>query len=61
MMNRDQWNGGLKQLKGASKKYWGKLTGDIILETMGELERLLGVFQRQYGHLKAREIIYAAG
>jgi uncharacterized protein YjbJ (UPF0337 family) len=42
MMNRDQWNGGLKQLKGASKKYWGKLTGDIILETMGELERLLG-------------------
>jgi Uncharacterized protein conserved in bacteria len=54
-MNRDQWNGGLKQLKGASKKYWGKLTGDIILETMGELERLLGVFQRQYGHLKARE------
>jgi uncharacterized protein YjbJ (UPF0337 family) len=56
MMNRDQWNGGLKQLKGASKKYWGKLTGDIILETMGELERLLGVFQRQYGHLKAREL-----
>ena len=54
-MNRDQWNGGLKQLKGASKKYWGKLTGDIILETMGELERLLGVFQRQYGCLKARE------
>lgn len=55
-MNRDQWNGGLKQLKGAFKKYWGKLTGDILLETMGELERLLGVFQRQYGHLKAREL-----
>ena len=25
-----------------------------MLETLGELERLLGVFQRQYGHLKAR-------
>lgn len=55
-MNHDQWNGGLKQLKGLLKKHWGKWTGDSLLETMGELERLLGVFQRQYGHLKAREL-----
>jgi uncharacterized protein YjbJ (UPF0337 family) len=55
MMNRDQWNGRLKQLKGALKKQWGTLTGNTVLETMGELERLLGVFQRQYGHLKDRE------
>jgi uncharacterized protein YjbJ (UPF0337 family) len=55
-MNRDQWHGGLKQLKGALKKRWGRRwTGDTVLQTMGELERLLGVFQRQYGHLKARE------
>jgi len=52
-MNRNQWTDGLKQLKGASKKHWGKWSGDILLETMGEL---LGVFQQQYGHLKAREL-----
>lgn len=54
-MNRDQWHGGLKQLKGALKKRWGRWTGNTVLETMGELERLFGVFQRQYGHSKARE------
>lgn len=55
MMNKDQWRGGLKQLQGALKKRWGRWTGDTVLETTGEIERLLGVFQRQYGHLKARE------
>lgn len=54
-MNRDQWNGTLKQLKGFFKKRWGRLRGDSLLETMGEVERLFGVFQRQYGSFKARE------
>ncbi|HKN86015.1 MAG TPA: hypothetical protein VJV04_04080 [Nitrospiraceae bacterium] len=55
-MNQDQWNGGMKELKGILKKRWGKLTRNSLLEAMGELERLLGVFQRQYGYLKAREL-----
>ena len=55
IMNRDQWRGALKQVRGAMKKRWGRLTGNSLLETMGELERLLGVFQRQYGRLRSQE------
>jgi uncharacterized protein YjbJ (UPF0337 family) len=54
-MNRDQWRGALKQVRGSMKKQWGRLTGNSLLETMGELERLLGVFQRQYGHLRSQQ------
>lgn len=54
-MNRDQWYGGMIQLKGVLQKRWGRWTGNTVLETMGELERLLGAFQRQYGSLQARE------
>jgi hypothetical protein len=46
MMNRDQWNGGLKRLKGRPRSTGRNGEGDIILETMGALERLLGMVQR---------------
>jgi hypothetical protein len=45
-MNRDQWNGGLKRLKGRPRSTGRNGEGDIILETMGALERLLGMVQR---------------
>jgi uncharacterized protein YjbJ (UPF0337 family) len=51
-MNRDQVQGRWRQLKGRAKKWWGRTTGDDLLQVFGELERLIGVFQQQYGDQK---------
>jgi uncharacterized protein YjbJ (UPF0337 family) len=53
-MNRDQFKGRCKQIKGVLKNRWGKLRGDGLVEHMGELERLLGVFQEEYGNSQAK-------
>ena len=53
-MNHDQFKGRCKQIKGVLKSRWGKLRGDALVENMGELERLLGVFQEQYGNSQAK-------
>jgi uncharacterized protein YjbJ (UPF0337 family) len=53
-MNRDQFRGRYKQIKGVLKNRWGKFRGDELAENMGELERLLGVFQEQCGNSQAK-------
>ena len=53
-MNRDQFSGRCKQIKGVLKNRWGKFRGDAVAQNMGELERLLGVFQSQCGDSEAR-------
>jgi uncharacterized protein YjbJ (UPF0337 family) len=53
-MNHDQFKGRCKQIKGELKYRWGTLRGDALVENMGELERLLGVFQEQYGNSQAK-------
>jgi len=53
-MNRDQFTGRCKQIKGALMHRWGKLRGDALTQNMGELERLLGIFQEQCGNFQAK-------
>ena len=46
------WNrvaGNWKQLKGAVKQKWGKLTDDDLTEIDGQRERLEGAIQERYG------------
>ena len=46
------WNrvaGNWKQLKGAVKQKWGKLTDDDLTEIDGRREKLEGVIQERYG------------
>ncbi len=48
-MNRDQWEGKWKQLRGHVKKEWGKLTDDDLDRAQGNMDILIGKIQEKYG------------
>lgn len=48
-MNWDQVEGNWKQMKGAIKERWGKLTDDDITVANGKAEALCGRLQERYG------------
>jgi len=48
-MNSDQLAGKWKQLKGAAKQKWGKLTDDDLDIIDGQQETLIGILQERYG------------
>jgi uncharacterized protein YjbJ (UPF0337 family) len=48
-MNWDQVEGNWKQVKGAIKAQWGRLTDDELDEINGEREKLIGKIQERYG------------
>jgi len=51
-MNTDQMAGKWKQMKGAVKSKWGKLTDDDLDVINGEREKLVGRIQERYGIAK---------
>ena len=58
-MNSDQLEGKWRQLKGAVKEKWGKLTDDDLDVIAGKQDQLLGKIQERYGLTKeeaARQI-----
>ncbi|HEX8814144.1 MAG TPA: CsbD family protein [Terriglobales bacterium] len=48
-MNSDQMQGKWKQMKGAVKERWGKLTDDDLDVINGQSEQLIGKIQERYG------------
>jgi len=48
-MNSDQMKGKWKQMKGAVKERWGKLTDDDLDVIDGQSEQLVGRIQERYG------------
>lgn len=48
-MNWDQVEGNWKQLKGAAKAKWGKLTDDDLTVAEGNIEAFAGRLQERYG------------
>jgi len=48
-MNKDTAKGDWKQLSGAIKHTWGKLTDDDLLRARGDGEYLVGKLQEYYG------------
>lgn len=48
-MNSDQIQGNWKQLKGAVKQQWGKLTDDDLAVIEGNVDELAGRIQERYG------------
>ena len=48
-MNWDRVEGNWKQVKGAVKQQWGKLTDDDLTQINGSQERLEGMIQERYG------------
>lgn len=51
-MNWDQIEGNWKQVKGAVKERWGKLTDDDLTIAEGKMESFRGRLQERYGITK---------
>jgi uncharacterized protein YjbJ (UPF0337 family) len=48
-MNSDQLKGKWKQLKGAAKERWGKLTDEDLTAVNGQSDQIVGKIQERYG------------
>ena len=53
-MNWDQAAGKWKQMQGAVKERWGKLTDDDLTVIGGNRDKLLGKIQERYGITKEK-------
>ena len=51
-MNSDEFQGKWKQLKGAARQQFGKLTDDDVEMIAGQRERLIGKLQERYGYMR---------
>jgi len=51
-MNTEQISGKWKQMKGAAKQQWGKLTDDDLEVIAGKKDALAGKLQERYGMAK---------
>jgi uncharacterized protein YjbJ (UPF0337 family) len=52
LMNEDRMEGKWKQMKGALKSRWGKLTDDDLDVIEGQKDQLVGKVQERYGIAK---------
>jgi uncharacterized protein YjbJ (UPF0337 family) len=48
-MNQDFLKGKWTEVKGEIQKTWGKLTGDELEKTKGDLKAIAGLVQQRYG------------
>ncbi len=53
-MNKEQFEGNWKQLKGKIKEKWGKFTNDDITRINGKYDQFLGALQKKYGYNKEK-------
>lgn len=53
-MNRDRFEGRVREIVGALEQGWGRVIGDQTLEFRGERARWLGRMQVGYGMLRDR-------
>ncbi len=49
-MNNDTLQGKWKQLRGAAKVWWGRLTDDDLDQVAGQKDKLVGFLQERYGY-----------
>lgn len=53
-MNKDEFEGNWKQLRGQVKEWWGKPTDDDLERVGGQFDQLIGVVQEKYGYTRER-------
>lgn len=51
-MNEQMIKGKWKEIKGEIQKTWGKITGDEIEQTQGNMKSISGLIQQKYGMAK---------
>ena len=52
-MNKDEFEGKWKQMRGQVKEWWGKLTDDDLDKAAGKSDQLVGLLQEKYGYTRA--------
>jgi len=53
-MNKDEFEGKWKQMRGQAREWWGKLTDDDLDKVAGKFEKFIGVLQEKYGYTRER-------
>ena len=53
-MNKDEFAGKLKQVRGQAKVMWGKLTDDDLEKVGGNIDKFIGLLQEKYGYTRTR-------
>ncbi len=48
-MNKDEFEGKWKQIRGQAREWWGKLTDDDVDKVAGKYESFIGLIQEKYG------------
>jgi|GEM_PF-2891814 len=51
-MDKNVFEGAWTEFKGEVRKVWGKITGDELESTKGDVESISGLIQQKYGHKK---------
>lgn len=51
-MDKNVFEGAWTEFKGEVRKVWGKITGDELESTKGDMESISGLVQQKYGHTK---------
>ena len=51
-MNKDEFDGRWKQIRGQARMWWGKLTDDDLEQVGGKFEKIIGLLQEKYGYTR---------
>ncbi len=51
-MNKDEFEGKWKQIRGQAREWWGKLTDDDVDKVAGKYESFIGLIQEKYGYTR---------
>lgn len=51
-MNKDEFEGKWKQIRGQARVWWGKLTDDDVDKVAGKYESFIGLIQEKYGYTR---------
>jgi len=51
-MNKDEFEGKWKQIRGQARQWWGKLTADDLERAGGKFEQFIGIVQEKYGYTR---------
>ncbi|MGD0574010.1 MAG: CsbD family protein [Anaerolineales bacterium] len=55
-MNKDEFEGKWKQIRGKSKAWWGKLNDNDLDRAAGKLDVFAGLLQEKYGYTRRRAV-----
>jgi uncharacterized protein YjbJ (UPF0337 family) len=53
-MNKEEFEGKWKQVRGEAKVWWGKLADDDLEKVGGHFDKFIGLIQQKYGYSREK-------